>query len=68
MPLGVSHPGFKFTAHDKFRSLYCMESLNSQQRNTGADSGVAPPPVFKLGFGMKFEDLYSCDGLPRIDS
>jgi NADPH-dependent glutamate synthase beta subunit-like oxidoreductase/NAD(P)H-flavin reductase len=45
-----------------------MESLNSQQRSTGADSGVAPPPVFKLGFGMKFEDLYSCDGLPRIDS
>lgn len=45
-----------------------MESLNSQQRSTGTDSGVAPPPVLKLGFGMKFEDLYSCDGLPRIDS
>ena len=45
-----------------------MESLNSEQRITGTDSGVAPPPVLKLGFGMKFEDLYSCDGLPRIDS
>ena len=45
-----------------------MESLNSQQRSTGADTGIAPPPVLKLGFGIKFEDLYSCDGLPRIDS
>jgi NADPH-dependent glutamate synthase beta subunit-like oxidoreductase/NAD(P)H-flavin reductase len=45
-----------------------MESLNSEQRITGTDSGVAPPPVLKLGFGMKFEDLYSCDGLPHIDS
>ena len=45
-----------------------MESLNSQQRSTGADTGIAPPPVLKLGFGIKFEDLYSCDGLPSIDS
>jgi NADPH-dependent glutamate synthase beta subunit-like oxidoreductase/NAD(P)H-flavin reductase len=45
-----------------------MESLNSEQRITGTDSGVPPPPVLKLGFGMKFEDLYSCDGLPHIDS
>ena len=45
-----------------------MESLNSQQRSTGADTGVAPPPVLKLGFGMKFEDLYSYDGLLSIDS
>ncbi len=43
-----------------------MESFNSQQLST--DSEVAPPPVLKLGFGMKFEDLYSCDGLLRIDS
>ncbi|RFC33456.1 MAG: NADPH-dependent glutamate synthase beta chain [Candidatus Nitrotoga sp. SPKER] len=45
-----------------------MESLNSKQRTTDTDNGVVPPPVLKLGFGMKFEDLYSCDGLPRIDS
>jgi len=45
-----------------------MESLNSQQPITGIDSGVTPPPVLKLGFGLQFEDLYSCDGLPRIDS
>ncbi|RFC38823.1 MAG: NADPH-dependent glutamate synthase beta chain [Candidatus Nitrotoga sp. LAW] len=45
-----------------------MESLNSQQRSTGADTGIIPPPVLKLGFGMKFEYLYSCDGLPSIDS
>ncbi|CAH1385238.1 FAD-dependent oxidoreductase [Candidatus Nitrotoga sp. M5] len=45
-----------------------MESLNSQQPITGIDSGVTPPPVLKLGFGMQFEDLYSCDELPRIDS
>ncbi|MEO6422668.1 MAG: pyridine nucleotide-disulfide oxidoreductase, partial [Candidatus Nitrotoga sp.] len=45
-----------------------MESLNSQQHIKRTDSGVAPPPVLKLGFGIKFEDLYSCDGLPSIDS
>ncbi len=45
-----------------------MERLNSQQPITATDSGVALHPVLKLGFGMKFEDLYSCDGLPRIDS
>lgn len=45
-----------------------MESLNSQQHITGIDGGVTPPPVLKLGFGMKFKDLYSNDELPRIDS
>ena len=45
-----------------------MESINSQQPITSIDSSVTPPPVLKLGFGMKFEDLYSVDRLPSIDS
>lgn len=45
-----------------------MESLYSQQSVKDMDSGDSLRPVLNLGFGMEFADLYSCDGLPRIDS
>lgn len=45
-----------------------MESLHSQQSIIGTDSGIPLQPVLKLGFGVKFEDLYSSGDLPGIDS
>ena len=45
-----------------------MESLYSRQGAGGTDHGESLRPVLNLGFGMEFADLYSCDGLPRIDS
>ena len=45
-----------------------MESLYSQQSVKDMDSGDSLRPALNLGFGMEFADLYSCDGLPRIDS